>query len=88
VLLKPLCEDYGVTLLASKFNLETGKFEGPLCVGPEKVRRLSELGISECDEFYTDSFTDAPIIKLSRKAFMVDGNRVKLIWSKKEKKDN
>ena len=81
-LLKPFAESIGATLVASKFDIQKGVFDGPPCQGEEKVNRLNELGIECPDEFYTDSMVDAPMIKYSKKAFLVKDNEVKLIWSK------
>ncbi len=81
-LLRPICDYMGVRLVASRFDLNGCKFVGKYCIGKEKVARLNRLGIYECDEFYTDSFVDSPMIKMAKKSFIVEGNKVSCIWSK------
>lgn len=75
-LLKPICERLGITrLIASKVNAHTGEYDGENCWGEEKVKRLNaEYGITECDEFYSDSFSDTPLAEISKRAFIVRKN--------------
>jgi len=71
-LLRPLCEQLGVRLLATPVNPVTGLLEGPNCFGPEKLRRLREaFGPVEIEEFYSDSLRDAPLAGAARRAFLV-----------------
>ena len=73
-LLKPICDELGVNLIASNFDKKTGKLIGNNCYGDEKVCRLKELGIEQCDEFYSDSKSDEPMMKIAKKAFLVKKN--------------
>ncbi len=82
-LLRPIAKRLGVKyLVASKFNFEKGVFEGNMCIGKEKVERLNKLGIYTCDEFYTDSMIDAPMIRFSKEGYIVEGNDCFRIWKK------
>jgi len=41
------------------------------CYGKSKVIALKKVGVSEIDEFFTDSFSDMPVMKISKKVFLV-----------------
>ena len=76
-LLKPICNRLGIkSLIASKVNLNDGKYTGLNCYGEEKVSRLrSEMGDIKYDYFYSDSLSDEPLALLSDKeSFIVIGN--------------
>lgn len=77
--LRPICERLGIKhLIATKTNPKTGLFDGDNCHGAEKVRRLQEeLGVTHCDNFYSDAQSDAPLAKIADNAFLVksDGSR-------------
>ncbi len=78
-LLRPVCNCLGVhALLASKVDLQTGKFNGKNCHGEEKVRRYREcFGEVKPGSFYSDSRSDDPMAKLSNKAFFVRKGRIR-----------
>lgn len=73
-LLKPICARLGIRhLMASRVDPKTGAYTGLNCWGSEKVRRLeAQMGITHCDEFYSDSHSDAPLAGIAHKAFLVD----------------
>ena len=75
-LLENICGRLGIkTLIASKVDRHTGKYDGENCHGEEKVRRLKETAPDAvCCEFYSDSFSDAPLAALADKAFIVRKN--------------
>lgn len=77
-LLRPICERLGIkTLIASRVNPHTGKYEGINCRDTEKVRRLYEFDeTAEIDEFYSDSLADEPLAKLAKTAYIVRGDRI------------
>jgi HAD superfamily phosphoserine phosphatase-like hydrolase len=80
-LLAPMCRKLGVTLIASKVDKRTGKFDGPNCHGEEKVRRLAEVtDVSAATAFYSDSLSDQPLADMIPDSFMVRGNRL-IPWS-------
>lgn len=58
-------------IICSELNLETGKFEF-LCFRENKVIAFKEKYPSATiEEFYTDSMSDLPIIKLANKSYLV-----------------
>lgn len=75
-LLRPICNRLGITrLIASKVDKHSGRYDGENCWGAEKVLRLeSEYGISRCDNFYSDSFSDTPLADIAERAFIVRRN--------------
>lgn len=75
-LLAPICTRLGITrLIASRVDKHTGKYTGENCWGAEKVDRLKrEYGITHCDEFYSDSFSDTPLADIADKAYIVRRN--------------
>lgn len=76
-LLRPICKSLGIkTLIASKVDPKTGVYDGENVHGAEKVRLFNELIGGEIDRFYSDSESDRPLAVISRKAFMVKGNKI------------
>ncbi len=75
-LLEPICERLGVTkLIASKVDKNTGIYTGENCWGGEKTKRLlDEYGIENCENFYSDSFSDTPLAEIAEKAYIVRRN--------------
>ena len=75
-LLEPICRRLGIErLIASKVDKHTGKYEGENCWGEEKVLRLYEkYGVAECDNFYSDSYSDTPLANIADKAYIVRQN--------------
>jgi len=79
-LLRPLCEQLGVRLVATRVNTDTFRLEGLSCYGEEKVRCLrAAFGPVEIGEFYSDSLADAPLAALARRAWLVKGDAL-LPW--------
>ncbi len=76
-LLEPICKQLNVSLIASEVDKKTGKYTGINCHGYEKVRRFHEIyGESKIDCFYSDSYSDTPLAKISDKAYLVRGNKI------------
>ena len=77
-LLRPICKRLGVSrLIASQVDSSTGKYTGENCWGEEKVTRLKDkYGITECDEFYSDSFSDTPLAEIAGSAYIVRKNKL------------
>ena len=73
-LLKPICARLGIKhLIASRVDSRTGRYTGANCWGPEKPIRLkAELGITHCDRFYSDSYSDQPLAEIADEAFIVN----------------
>lgn len=77
-LLEPACKNLEIAhLMASNVDKSTGKYNGINCHGEEKVRRYREkFGNAEINEFYSDSYSDTPLAKISNKAFIVKGEKL------------
>ena len=77
-LLEPICQRLGIqTLMASRVDPKTGKYTGLNCWGDEKVRRLAEqTGITSCDKFYSDSYSDTPLAKIATEAFLIQDGKI------------
>ena len=76
-LLKPLADMLGFELIATPMDKYTGRITGINNKGEEKVRRFKEkFGDTVIDEFYSDSLSDMPMAKISRKAFMVKNGSI------------
>lgn len=72
-LLKPICTRLGIRyLIASRVDSRTGKYQGKNCHGPDKVLRLKEeLGITHCEKFYSDAYSDQAMAEIADHAYMV-----------------
>ncbi len=72
-LLEPICKELGIkTLMASRVDPKTGKYDGLNCHGQEKVRRLeAQTGITHIDKFYSDSQSDLPLAKIADSAYLI-----------------
>ena len=75
-LIFPIASKVGFKLIGTKVDLETGKIIGKNCHGSEKVKRLNEIGIKSCDEFYSDSKSDTPMAMIADKAYIVNGEKI------------
>ena len=73
-LLKPLEKKLNFTVIASKVSKYNGKTEGENCYYDEKVKRFFEVyPEGKIDSFYSDSYSDTPLAKLAKSAYIVDG---------------
>lgn len=83
-LLEGVCQKLGVAkMMASKVDKKTGKYQGENCHGEEKVRRFYEyLPDGVVDNFYSDSVSDAPLARISKKAFVINPKGEVLEWEK------
>ena len=76
-LLRPICNELGVRLIASKVNINNGIFEDENCRGEEKVRRFKfEYNGISVNKFYSDSVSDRPFAELSKEAYLVRGDNI------------
>lgn len=79
-LLRPLCDEIGLELIATNMDVRTGAIAGNNMRGDEKVRAFRRrFGDVTPDAFYTDSMSDAPMMDISREAFLVKGTRVERV---------
>ena len=72
-LLQPICQRLGIRhLSASRVDPKTGRYTGENCWGPEKPIRLQgEMGITHCDKFFSDSYSDQPLADIADEAFLI-----------------
>lgn len=76
-LLNPICNQLGVSMLATRVDNKTGLFNGENCHGEEKVRRFYEAyPDGEVDEFYSDLYCDTPLARIAQKAYIVKGEKL------------
>ncbi|MCI5773549.1 MAG: haloacid dehalogenase-like hydrolase [Erysipelotrichaceae bacterium] len=78
-IVKRFCDKIGIkNCMASNVDPHTGKYDGENCWGPEKVKRFyASFPQGVIDNFYSDSYSDDPLAKLAKKAFIVKGNDLK-----------
>ena len=71
-LLQPVAEHLGVRLIATPMDKHTGKIIGNNCHDYEKVTRFyAEFPNEKPERLYSDSLSDAPMAKISERAFLV-----------------
>lgn len=82
-LIRPACERLGIRhVMGSPVDRHTGRFSGPNCHGAEKVRRFREVWPdAQIDEFFSDSYSDAPLAALAKQAWLVKGDEL-VEWGK------
>lgn len=82
-LLEPICQRLGIRhLMASRVDPRTGAYTGENCWGPEKVIRLKDqMGITHCEGFYSDSYSDQPLADISDTAYRIDKGQI-LPWGR------
>ena len=65
-------------LIASKVDKKTGLCLSENCYGEEKVKRFNEVFPTDViDNFYTDSYSDLPMLQKSIKGYIVSGDCIK-----------
>lgn len=77
-ILNPICERLAIkNLIASKVNKINGQYESENCYGEEKVDRFREKFSNDTiDKFYSDSLSDYPLAKISKKSYIVSGENI------------
>lgn len=72
-LLTYICNQLGIkNLICSEVDKLSGKYLGLNCYGDEKVKRFYEKYPNEIiDNFYSDSYSDEPLAKCAKKAYMI-----------------
>lgn len=76
-LLKPITDELGVRLIATRMDKHTGRIEGENCHDSEKVRRfMEEYPGAHTEKFYSDSLSDAPMARLADRAFLVNKGNI------------
>lgn len=76
-LLKPICRELGVSLIATRMDKHTGRIWGANCHDQEKVRRFRrEYPDARPERFYSDSLSDSPMAELAEEAFLVQRDKI------------
>ena len=83
-LLEPICKRLGIRhLIASRVDPKTGIHTGENCWGPEKPIRLKDqMGITHCDKFFSDSYSDQPLADIADEAFLILKDGTIAPWGK------
>lgn len=75
------CRRLGVQCIASDYDVNAAKLNGRHCYGYEKVVQYKAMfGDKVVDEFYSDSLSDLPMLKLAKKGYLVKGDKVTLCY--------
>ncbi len=76
--IKPLFGDF-VTILGSNISFKNDKVDklGINIYKDKKIQILQKVGIKGVDRFYTDSFSDFEVAKISKRVFIVKGDEIK-----------
>ena len=76
-LISEICAILGVACIATRVDTKTGEFLSPNCRGEQKPARFRELyPEAEVDEFYSDSLSDIPMMKLASAGYLVRRGRI------------
>ena len=75
ILIKDIAQELKTkNIISSIFNTDTGKIEF-LCFRENKVKVFKEkYPTAFIDEFYTDSYSDLPLMKIAKKTYLVKKN--------------
>ena len=79
-LLRPICAELGVSLIATEVDEKSGALRGRNCRGTEKPLLFREkYPDAVIEEFYSDSNSDVSMARLAARAYFVCGDRVE-VW--------
>lgn len=79
-LLRPICAELGVSLIATEVDEKSGALRGRNCRGNEKPLLFREkYPDAVIEEFYSDSNSDVSMARLAARAYFVCGDRVE-VW--------
>lgn len=72
-LLEPILNEMHIkNYILSEFDVNTRKCVGLLNYGNEKLRRFKlRYNVEDIDEFYTDSLSDTPMLRVAKRPFIV-----------------
>lgn len=77
-LINPIGRQLGVAVIASEVDKKTGRFISENCKGEQKVKRFKQAyPNSNIENFFTDSYSDLPMMELAENVFIVKGFKVK-----------
>jgi len=74
IVINPICKILNIkNILTTEVDPKTGRLLSEHCYGEEKVKRFTEAGYKpeDVEEFYSDSYSDTPLAKLAKRAYIV-----------------
>lgn len=84
-LIEEACARLNVRCITSPSN-KNGHVVGKHCYGEQKVVRFrEEFGNAPLETFYSDSMSDAPMLKLAKRGYLVKGDKITLIFQNGER---
>ncbi len=87
-LISAACRRLDIRCLATEMDPATGRLLSPNCYGEEKpVRFRAAFREAHVDEFYSDSFSDSPMMRLADQAFLVKKGKVIPVTELPERKE-
>ena len=79
-LLLPIKKKLNISkIIASKVDVKTGNFLSNNCYGEEKVVRFKSEVNKKIKSFYTDSYSDMPMMLLAQEKYLVKNKQIKKI---------
>ena len=77
-IVRPFCEKLGIKyIIATRYDTKKGCIIGKNCKGEEKIVRLKEVFTKpKVNEAYSDSLSDIPMFKISKKAYLVKDDEI------------
>lgn len=77
-LIKPICYRLKIkNVIASDYNLKTGKIIGPNCHGRYKIQKFeAEFPNKKIIKAYSDSSFDIPLLEYAKEGYVVLGNKI------------
>lgn len=80
-LLRPIAEELGVRLIATRMDPLTGRITGDNCHDTAKVCRFrKEYPDGTVDAFYSDSLSDSPMARIAKEAWLVKNKSERIPW--------
>ena len=72
-IIEPICRRLGIAYIATDMDRKTGQINGGECSGEEKYNRyIEKFGDEPIEQFYSDSYSDTPLARIAKRAFIVD----------------
>lgn len=76
-IIAPICNRLGIAYIATDMDRKTGQINGGECSGEEKYNRyIEQFGDRPIEQFYSDSYSDTPLARLAKRAFIVDEGEI------------
>lgn len=82
-LIEEICQRLNIKCFASPLDLNSLKYKGKNCYGEEKVIVYKNYTNENIDKFYSDSYSDDPLAKIAKEAYLVKGNKL-ISWQKEK----